>query len=44
MHSYYNTIIIIIIAAFLKKGSSYGNNCGIRLHDAYLEHSLMKEK
>ena len=34
----------IIIAAFIKKDCSYRNNCGIRLHDANLEHSLMNEK
>ena len=36
--------IAIIIAAFLKKDCSYRNNCGIRLHDANLEHSLMNKK
>ena len=34
----------IIIAAFLKKDCSYRNNCGIRMHDADLEHALMKKK
>ena len=34
----------IIITAFLKKDCSYRNNGGIRLHDADVEHSLMKEK
>ena len=28
----------------MKKDCSYKNNCGIRLHDANLEHSLMNEK
>ena len=32
--------IAIIIAVFFKKR----NNCGIRLHDADLQHSLIKEK
>ena len=36
MYSYYNS-------CFLKKDCSYRNNCGIRMHDADLEHSLMKE-
>ena len=30
--------------AFLKKETAVRINCGIRLHDADLEHSLMKEK
>ena len=34
----------IIIAAFLKKDCSFRNNCGIRMHDADLEHALMKKK
>ena len=43
MYSYYNSCF------FFKKKSicyrnGYRNNCGIRLHDADLEHSLMKEK
>ena len=33
-----------IISAFLKQDCSYKNKCGIRLHDANLEHSLMNEK
>ena len=37
MYSYYNS-------CFLKKGCSYRSNCGIRLHDADLEHSLTKKK
>ena len=37
MYSYYNS-------CFFKKDCSYRNNCGIRLHDGDLEHSLMKEK
>ena len=37
-------IDIIIAGFFLKKDCSYRNNCGIRLHDTDLEHSLMKEK
>ena len=37
MYSYYNS-------CFFEKACSYRNNCGIRLHDADLEHSLMKEK
>ena len=37
MYSCYNS-------CFLKKDSSYRNNCDIRLHDGDLEHSLMKEK
>ena len=28
----------------IKKDCSYRNNCGIRLHDGGLEHSLMKKK
>ena len=32
-----------MIAAFLKEDCSYRNNCGIRLHGADLEHSLMKK-
>ena len=36
--------VAIIIAAAIKKDCSYRNNCGIRLHDGDLEHSLMKEK
>ena len=36
--------IAIIIAAAIKKDSSYRNDCGIRLHDGDLEHSLMKQK
>ena len=31
-------------SCFFKKDCSYGNNCGIRLHDGDLKHSLMKEK
>ena len=37
MYSYYNS-------CFFEKACSYRNNCGIRLHDADLEHSLVKEK
>ena len=37
MYSYYNS-------CFFKKDCSYRNNSGIRLPDADLEHSLMKEK
>ena len=37
MYSYYNS-------CFFKKDCSYRNNCGIRLHDGDLEHSLIKEK
>ena len=37
MYGYYNS-------CFFKKDRSYKNNCGIRLHDVDLEHSLMKEK
>ena len=37
MYSYYNSY-------FLQKDCSYINNCGIRLYDANLEHSLMNEK
>ena len=37
MYSYYN-------GCFLKKDCSYSSNCGIRLHDGDLEHSIMKEK
>ena len=37
MYSYYNS-------CFFKKDCDYRNNCGNRLHDADLEHSLMKEK
>ena len=37
MCSYYNS-------CFFKKDCSYRNNCGIRLHDGDLEHSLIKEK
>ena len=37
MYSYYNS-------CFLKKDCSYRNNCGIRLHDGDLEHSLIEEK
>ena len=37
MYSYDNS-------CFLKKDCSYRNNCGIRLHDANLEHSLMNKK
>ena len=29
---------------FFKKGCSYRNNCGIRLHEGDLEHIFMKEK
>ena len=36
-NSYYNS-------CFLEKDCSYRKNCGIRLHDADLEHSFMKEK
>ena len=36
--------VAIIIAATIKEDCSYRNNCGIRLHDGDLEHSLMKEK
>ena len=32
------------MAVAIKKDSRYRNNCGIRLHAADLEHSLMKEK
>ena len=32
------------MAAAIKKDGSYRNKCGIRLHAAELEHSLMKEK
>ena len=38
MYSYYNSCF------FKKKDRNYRNNCGIRLLDADLEHSLMKEK
>ena len=38
MYSYYNSCF------FKKKDCSYRNNFGIRLHDADLEYSLMKEK
>ena len=37
MYSYYNS-------CFFKKDCSYRNNCGIWLHDADLEHSIMKER
>ena len=37
MYSYYNS-------CFFKKDCNYRNNCGIRLHDADLEHSPMKKK
>ena len=37
MCSYYNS-------CFFKKDCSDRNNCGTRLHDGDLEHSLMKEK
>ena len=37
MCSYYNSY-------FFKKDCSYWNNCGVRLHDSNLEHSLIKEK
>ena len=37
MYSYYNS-------CFYKKDCSYRSNCCIRLHDADLEHSFMKEK
>ena len=37
MYSYYNS-------CFFEKDCIYKNNCVIRLHDADLEHSLMKEK
>ena len=36
--------VAIIMATFSKKDWNYRNNCVIRLHDADLEHSLMKEK
>ena len=36
--------IPIIIDAAIKKDCSYRNNCGVRLHAADLEYSLMKEK
>ena len=35
--------VAIIIAADIKKDWCYRNNCGIRPHDGYLEHSLMKK-
>ena len=38
MCSYYNSF------AFKKKDCSDRNNCGTRLHDRDLEHSLMKKK
>ena len=34
----------VMVAAAIKKDCSYRNNCGIRLQDGDLEHSLMKEK
>ena len=37
MYCYYNSW-------FFKKDCSYRNNCGTWLHDADLEHSLMKKK
>ena len=37
MRSYYNS-------CFFKKDCSDRNNCGTRLYDGDLEHSLMKEK
>ena len=37
MFSYHNS-------CYFKKECSYRKNCGIRLHDADLEHSLMKKK
>ena len=37
MCNYYNS-------CFFEKDSSDRNNCGTRLHDGDLEHSLMKEK
>ena len=36
--------VAIIMATFSKKDWNYRNNCAIRLHDADLEHSLVKEK
>ena len=36
--------VAIIIAAAIKKDCSCRNNCGFRLHDGDLEHSLIKEK
>ena len=36
--------VAIIIAAAITKGCSYRNDCGIRLHDSDLEHSLIKKK
>ena len=36
--------VAFIIAADIKKDSSFRNNSGIRLLDGDLEHSLMKEK
>ena len=34
----------MITAVFLKKNCSYSNSCRIQLHDADLEHSLIKDK
>ena len=36
--------VAIIMATFSKKDWNYRNSCAIRLHDADLEHSLVKEK
>ena len=36
--------VAIIIAAAIKRDFIYKYNCGIRLHDGDLEHSLMNEK
>ena len=36
--------VTLIIAEAIGKDSSHKSNCGTRLHDGDLEHSLMKEK